>query len=565
MHFVKCLQDYISTKIGTKEEAVKEFMCSVCRAVTCQPTTGISVEELASEFPRSANSVSAEVKVKVDRQCDACRYEGESKNADIFCVVCDEGLCGTCSKVHRKTKSTRDHKLISADELTATVENPLRFTEGFGCPEHQEKQIEYYCQLHDDGCCEDCFFINHRPCDNIKRLSIDLPFLLQELKPEDIKHLQTVLEKNEFNVYELEAEVNNLTAEILDTRQKINKELDELDALVEREGHRIYNIKKKEMIKRQEENHHCQDLIRTVRNSHAFLETILKYGTDIQKFLVCKKSLAQFKPYIDQIRENYEETESDFSSIIKLESIPLRMHFSYPAISSNPLCSSEPLAERQVNLEKVVEIQSVGKCEPMYSGIVYLPDGCVVLTDFMNKTCCLYDASYIFVSKHNDVAVTYSNKTAQLLSIRDRSINNTGTVTTKQRCGGVAAIGKYEILVSGPFDDLNKFYWSNVSRKKGETCFYAFDYLYTHVTRIALSRNNSRVYISGFGSGEQHFIYSSKNLKDSYGIAVDREDNVHIVGNRSQNIPKLSPDGTMIHIITAGAPHDPKKISFDKG
>ncbi|KAK3580222.1 hypothetical protein CHS0354_012749 [Potamilus streckersoni] len=135
--------------IGNKEGAVKEFMCPVCRAVTSQPDTTKSVGEWASNFPRSAISVTAEANLKVDRYCDACRYDGESTCAEIFCVVCDKGLCNTCSKVHRKAKSTRDHKLISIDELTRTLENPMRFAEGFGCPDHQKQQTEYYCHIHD--------------------------------------------------------------------------------------------------------------------------------------------------------------------------------------------------------------------------------------------------------------------------------------------------------------------------------------------------------------------------------------------------------------------------------
>ncbi|KAK3580223.1 hypothetical protein CHS0354_012750 [Potamilus streckersoni] len=244
------------------------------------------------------------------------------------------------------------------------------------------------------------------------------------------KHLQTFLEKNESSIYELETEVNNLTAEILDLRQRINTKLEELETLVKTEGYRIYKE---------------EGLINAIRNFYTFLETVLKYGTDTQKFLVCKKSLTQFKPYADQISEKYEQTESvtvhleigthvhdilshDFSSIVKLEIIPERMHFPCIASSSSSLysCIIKPLAERQVKLEKVMEIQSVGKMDPMYSGIVHLPDGCVVLTDFKNKTCCLYDNSYIIISsyklhespydvclmEHNEVAVTYSNKTA---------------------------------------------------------------------------------------------------------------------------------------------------------
>ncbi|KAK3596180.1 hypothetical protein CHS0354_010715 [Potamilus streckersoni] len=554
----KCLDDYLSTIAGDKGGTVNEFMCPICRTVSILHKRGKPVGEWASLFPRSAISITAEV--KVERYCDTCRYEDEFNKADGFCAVCKENLCEACSKVHRRSKLTRDHNLIIIEELTSTTENRMKFAEGFGCTDHQEKQIEYYCQIHDVVSCNDCFFVNHRSCENVKRLSVDLPCLMTELKPEKItekmkkmeKHIQTFLNRNESNISELEAKVNNLTTEIEDIRQVINTKLDDLETLVKTEGNRIY---KEEMIKRQEENHQCQSLINAVRNSHTFLETVLKYGTDAQKILVCKKSIAQIKSYSHQIREKYEEMG--------------------------------PLHELQVKLDKVVEIHSTGKYKPMYTGIVQLANACILLLDENNKTCSLYDSSYNFVNScilpatpndvclmdHSEVAIAFHNKNSiQFLSIGDGCIKDTGMVTTRYRCGSVAAVSRDEIVVCGPTDDL-KCYWSRINRSRSET-HHAFDCSNPMITYVTLNNALNRVYVSALFSSEvfcfcitnetQDFIYTSKDLICPAGIEVDREENIYIVGCGSHNIHKLSPDGTNLQIITAGVPNCPTRISLDR-
>ncbi|KAL3891579.1 hypothetical protein ACJMK2_003835 [Sinanodonta woodiana] len=79
----KCLQKHISTnayKVGT----VKVFVCPVCIAVANQPKPGKPVGEWASFFPRSPITVVTEVTENIERSCDACRFDGESKKAEGF-------------------------------------------------------------------------------------------------------------------------------------------------------------------------------------------------------------------------------------------------------------------------------------------------------------------------------------------------------------------------------------------------------------------------------------------------------------------------------------------------
>ncbi|KAL3857321.1 hypothetical protein ACJMK2_011999 [Sinanodonta woodiana] len=608
----KCLQDYISKTVSTKGDAVKEFVCPVCRAITNLPKTEKDVKYWASLYPRSAISVAAKSKVKVERVCDGCQYAGESKSAQGFCVTCEDSLCNDCLSVHRKTKATRDHIVISVEELDSTPENRVRFGKGFGCPDHQDKPVEYYCQSHEAVCCADCFFSYHRTCAQVKNLSKDLPSLLSDLKTQEImdqmnnieKHLLTFTSTNESNIDKLEATFSNLTAEIQTFRKKINDRLDEIERTVTAKGNRIC---KEEMIRQQKENNQCQCLINAVRNSKIFLELVLKYGTDVQTFLVSKKSAAQLKSYADQIRGKYENIElltirlkfgsriksilsKDIKNIAKLETKRDRKSFPCSIITDSLFNSGvgKFSQEHQVKLDSVVDIHSTGQDRPLYSGGVHLPGGSIVLANHTNNTCCLYDSCYNFITSYtllgvpmnmclvddHEIAVTlpYDVRTVQFLSVLDNSFRDIGTVKTKYQCFGVTAISRNEVVVSGPTDN-NKGYWSLVSRTAGELYHYEFD---SHIqsAHVALNNSKSRVYISTSDSHEvycfdlcdarQYFVYTSHDLRNTLGIAVDREDNVFVVGFNSHNIHKLSPEGTTLQVITSGVPQYPYRTFFDK-
>ncbi|KAK3611539.1 hypothetical protein CHS0354_016472, partial [Potamilus streckersoni] len=343
----KCLQHLILTKVADNEGDVNDILCPVCRTVAKIHGHEIAIKERVLLFPRCTIPTTKESIMKLERYCDACKYENVSNVAESFCIACKEGLCDACTRFHRKTKATRAHRIISIEELSHSPEIQMQFAEGFACPEHQDKSIEFYCKSHEYPCCGECAYLQHKNCDqviNCSRIIEDHNPLsvIEEMKSYE-KHLKTFLDVNESSVIKAETRVKQLIEEIRNTKKKINEKLDEIETMVQREGNRIL---KEEMIKRQEENHQCLCLLNAVRNSCLYLENVHKYGTDTQKFVIINKSNAHLKTYFDQINEKYLETESlsihlelhdclknfvsyDISSIAKLESKAEKSHLAH--------------------------------------------------------------------------------------------------------------------------------------------------------------------------------------------------------------------------------------------
>ncbi|KAL3891833.1 hypothetical protein ACJMK2_004079 [Sinanodonta woodiana] len=601
-----CLQDYITAKAGSTDTIFEEFMCPVCRAVTRPANKERPVREWASLFPNSPFPLMG--KSKVERSCEVCSNSSDTSSilAKKLCVVCEEFMCDNYAMCHKNMKITKSHQIIGIEQLESNPQTRFKFLEGFGCPEHDNEDIKFYCRSHETACCGTCFFLHHKACSNVLQLKESLPSLLKEINANKLieemqkfeDHLNNFMEMNEETIGKTESHVNSISLEIGDIRKKLNTLLDDIEKMVKLEGNRIY---KEWLIRKQEQNHQCQSLLNAIRNSQALVETVVHFGSDTQIFLVTRKTMKQLKYYSDQIREKFErvdnirislELDSNMKAVLMKDALGL-VKIECQQETKDLQCTNLmiPLKKQTVELSRAIDIQCPNLKYPLYYGIVQLPDGYTILADYNNKTCCLFDSSHNFITSYNlpgnpygmcligdnEVAVTIPNmKTVQFLTISDGSITETGMVAAKYRTQGVDSLTREEIIVSGHCGNApisTKCYWSLITRNGNVKIHHEFDCKRTLCAHVAVDASKSRVYISvtnanavycfGLIDGKQYFIYSSKDLVHPWGIALDREYNVFIVGSQSNNIHKLSPSGVTLEIITCGVLENPKGISFN--
>ncbi|KAK3610065.1 hypothetical protein CHS0354_032151 [Potamilus streckersoni] len=596
-----CLQDYITKKASSTDKTLVEFMCPVCRALTRPTNKEKPVSEWASLFPNSPFPLVG--KSKVERSCEVC--SSSSDFAKQFCVVCEEFMCDNCTVYHQKMKMSKSHQIITIEKLENNPENRIRLREGFGCPEHDNEDIKFYCRSHESAFCGTCFFHHHRACQNVLELKQSLTGLLKEMNAEKIMeqmrkledNLKDFMAMNEENTGNTELDVNSILLQVGEIRKKLNAVLDDIEKMVKLEGNQIY---KEWLIRKQEQNHHCQSLVSAIRNSQALLEMVGQFGSDTQKFLVTSKIAKQLQCYSDQTREKYEqvdimrirlELDSNMKAVLSKDAVGLVKIVCQEEVKDLK-CTSllTPLQKYTVEFCRVIDIHCPKVNNPSFFSIVQLPDGYIVLADDNNKTCYLYDSSFNFITYcilygnpcsmcligENEVAVTMpSKKTIQLLSIRDHSMREAGMITTKYQCFSVDTFSREEILACGRCYSFacKRYYWSVISRNGNVKLHREFNCQSTRYAHAALDSSKSRVYISVSGGnavycfdltdGKQYFVYSSDDLMFPMGVAVDRDDNIYVLGRDSNNIHKLSPDGVTLQVIISGVPQKPTAISFN--
>ncbi|XP_063409083.1 uncharacterized protein LOC134692555 [Mytilus trossulus] len=165
--------------------------------------------------------------------CGPCLYDETHQNARKWCTSCEEGLCEDCEKNHKKTKTTRDHKLISIDDYRKIEDVPIDFT----CSDH-DKKLEWFCKSHDKALCMMCLSTEHRSCADVIPIDVAASNARQSTAVSDLqesievtlRNITLCINNRNTATKDIEKEDKDTRTIIQDTRRKINKHLDALEA-----------------------------------------------------------------------------------------------------------------------------------------------------------------------------------------------------------------------------------------------------------------------------------------------------------------------------------------------
>ncbi|KAL3864936.1 hypothetical protein ACJMK2_006579 [Sinanodonta woodiana] len=596
-----CIKSYIKSK-ATKVDDIDKIECPVCQTVVRRPHRATSVESWISRLPINTVllSISSESKVNVIRPCDACQSRDVIKSADGYCVDCEEAMCVDCKVVHQHLKATKTHSVVCIEELTRSPQNALKYATSFNCPDHDGEDIKFYCRNHRLACCVVCCGTSHRNCESVLDLKTEASTLLKQEDPrvfiENLKtlenHLNKFTEINNENINNLECQMNVVSAAIRDLRKKLNDALDEFERKLKMDGKIIY---KGDMIQKQEENHACLSLLSSIRNSRAVLEVVNQNGNTIQKFLVTDKIKSQLSSYTQLIHEKFEkinkitlqlEVDPLFESLMegKFAKLVTKSEYQdFPLTVIKKITQHYPLL-----VTEVFEVNGIDKKNQRYIDLLCLSEDKVMLIDGNSNRCCLLDSLFCNISSYSlsnkpwsirrfdgqEVVVSLRDQNQiQFLAVKDDTIRPTRMIKTRLPCFGIDVAGKGSIVVSGPNFDKRKCYWSVINDKGEETSYHEYGNKVWSDSYIALNALKTRVYISTFGTnsllcfditGSLLFVYNPDNLKGPYGITLDMDDNLYVMGRSSNNIHQLSPDGAVLQIITGGLPLGPVAITYNR-
>ena len=179
--------------------------------------------------------------------CDPCLLLIRNTRADYYCVDCDEFFCDNCCSVHKMSKLSRNHELLTGDEIPT---QKLTIAEETICSKHNGKMLEYYCLVHKNFFCTLCVTLEHKNCsieyiDDIatdfvtksgyKTLTEKIASLLQQLKElqqisrRNGQDLQTMYTKFVSDVQSFRSEINNILDSLETSNLKEAQDVMEFD------------------------------------------------------------------------------------------------------------------------------------------------------------------------------------------------------------------------------------------------------------------------------------------------------------------------------------------------
>lgn len=518
--------------------------------------------------------------------CTLCQEKGASKTACTWCPECEKWFCADCSKNHGSSKFTKLHEIISAQNYVLLPLSILKISNK--CVEHQEDLI-FFCLFHGTPFCIRCANERHKECKNemihesLKDIKSSAAVLHRE---KELLEIKNKIEHLEIYLLERKRRIEDQEQECLEAvhtlRKSINDHLDILEGELTDEIAAANKKEKLKMVSLLSQTQAHTNILSTLQNN---LSKMTKLATNFQTFMG-----------LQDIEENISKTEKMIESLqndcmysetnLVLQISPVLQAFTTDVTSLGNVSSSYKAACPDLHIEtsdgaqcatpmtntlekvmlKLVHKMHINKGEinSKLTGCTILPNGLCVLGDFNNNRLLLYNST---TGKKYDV-VKLSNSPYDVTFIKD-DIVAISVYDKKDKIILVDIIRKKEIksfVIEGDIvsvDSNGEIIVIGLGREQSivildldGTVVHRFSIPTKHLARASFL--NGRVYYTNWKdnivsccnmAGGLRWTYQDDNLLQPIGIAVDKQNLIYVVYEKSNHVVVILPNGGRSKIL----------------
>ncbi|XP_052084450.1 uncharacterized protein LOC127721688 [Mytilus californianus] len=530
--------------------------------------------------------------------CGVCDNRQLTKSSLVWCSECDEGLCEDCKEHHSISKGTKDHETVSIAEYKKLPTEVLQTATV--CKIHNEK-YELFCSRHDYPCCKKCLK-SHNDCKGltaIKELIKNVKtsnaiYEVEQTLLEIVENIKRISTNRKENLTSLENKKSEIEAEIKQTRITVNRHLDKLQD----------DLMNELMAVEQKERSKIQKLLTSLRTKEkeiteyiAIVANIKQYASKLQTYLVMKR-----------IEQDIPAEEKIIQSLAKSDSTN-QINISFQINKSLQQITTTVQKFGDINVSSDQSDLSIQKWKDKQAQIIALPNRKIdnltltlqkrINTELSNVRGCslLPDGRMVFSCDDQHKVIVLKSDGSK--DFEKNKIGNTFDV---------AFIGDDAIAVtSGGSDKINiidlkkkklrktiKVHSKNdglvykdghliyCARKKGLQMISLSDESITNVTNNKIS---NFAYVTTFGDkllytnidndsvtccdyhGNILWTFCNTSvLTAPFGISVDNDGNVFVMGYHSHNLVVISPDGQRYRQILSREDglRFPQVLQYDK-
>ena len=520
--------------------------------------------------------------------CDPCSEKNKRLVAEKYCSDCEEKLCTECAEWHMRCMEYRSHLVIDLSSIEPRIPPSFKLN----CEIHTDGRIDYFCSQHDVVCCRACLSDSHRSCVSVLPLDSaskdvkDSTLLSDTLIEQDYmtEILQKMEENREENKKILNQKKSLIIKQIGAAKSKVLKYLDDIEerlitevGSVQEKNEEKINRKKREI---------CQ-LTSTLKDNKQELKFLKDHGSNNQLFLTLRKQITIIQKTDNKIHDMtsaINEIDMEFEEIknVNIETIGSLSQITRPC----PIkYKSMKVQHQQVKLDgrpTLTEFIKEGQVKLKRGEHYRLTD--MAITSDNKLLLCNYQSSHkkvyiykVYKTYEDKISFTSEPYCITVVPCTDKAVvtlpeeesiqfinttNNTkdNKIKIGEWCYGVTAV-KDKIYIGG----RNKVIILNTdgSRVREITTDGGYNYnlLYNERNDQLLLRQKERLCCINL---DGHVIYRY-DISGFYGLAVDQQGDVYISGLHSNDIHRLSPDGTFRDIVLSE--HDgvdrPEGITFN--
>ena len=510
------------------------------------------------------------------RLCDLCEIQHLTNEAEIWCPQCEEALCSKCKVHHEIARITKKHETVPIEDYCKLPESVQQIT--LHCDEHSQR-FEYLCSSHDTPCCVKCVNTIHKNCkdaltplheaiENVKsaKVMLDLETSITDLQV----NIQKVLNFQTSNIDSLSQQKFQCQMEIQETRQDINKKLDELEQDILDELSSIYTKHNSEI---EEFITDLKSRKQRVDESECVLSAIKQHATEFQTYLSIRdmtREAQEEENYLQSLRDNQKLLRYDMRFIKEMDVIENKskvfgkLEFeirnedvAFTRKTDNEAQIFNPRRRREVGNVTMSKILSF-KVPPKDNNRVFdclVTDGGLFIVPNCNHKCLhifesdgkvkrdlqlLYEP--IGVTQLNEqILVIYAGQS--IIHVIDlTNFNIVNEIKVKGQPYSICTFNSNILIGLSRGEFLIRIDNKGNVLKEVKTIFEIPYHIIVANDTIYLTKWKENNIVCLDKDGNQLYAMFNKDLKTPVGITSDSDGNLYVVGFNSNNVFLLSKD-----------------------
>ncbi|XP_063418519.1 tripartite motif-containing protein 16-like [Mytilus trossulus] len=507
--------------------------------------------------------------------CGPCSVDDVIKNAWRWCTSCEEGICEDCEHVHRRSKSSRNHRVISIEDYSK-IEH---FSISQICEQHGEN-LEWFCKCHDEVLCVVCVPSKHKACSDVLPISANSANARQSSALSDLEekiegnlcNVKQCIKNRESATKEIKRQELEVKTMIIETRQKLNGQLDKLQEKMLHELRSTADTCKSKYIKILENLKSTEEMLTKLRQE---TEHMKQFSSDIQVFLgtrqvnkriihkveSTKREIGAAKDYelkvsIDRLIEKLSIDVEEFGKLTVLESA-VNLNFWDTKIDQAQIEINVPITESisDIKPQLINSFQMSSERNLNVTSCLILPNGNLLIAN-STKNSNLKEYSYtgehirdipisgwlndIVLIDLDRIVVTYTN--TSFLEIRNNNTFNVEKKISLQKyCWGVSHADGKLYVVHG--DSIQVLDLSGRQLKTIKTASTSVSRIFASRDRIVYSDWESNTVHCRNLNGDEIWQFVNDSIKFPVGVKADNSNNIYVVGYTSNNLTVIQHDG----------------------
>ena len=304
-----CLKEW-SGRLANLDPSKRHLECPLCRDKVLSSTSR-AVEELPSHFSaiRLVEIVRLQEQAGSKEVTHICQNCDDEEKAVSSCSECAIFLCEFCEIYHKKTKATKEHKIISLDEMrrgtsevTAVLQEKVEM-----CPTHPTKPLELYCKCEEVLICRDCIIKKHK--DHDYDVISDVVEGEKKVLRETLPGIQQLVDEVEKAITRVQGRRKDVRSKEEESLCNLENAFDVLHAALDNRKQQLRekvtkDSKEKDKGLQVQEDELCF-LLSQLKSCHSFIDDKVQRGVN-QDMLAMKRSMLERR---DKLRELKSKTK----------------------------------------------------------------------------------------------------------------------------------------------------------------------------------------------------------------------------------------------------------------